>query len=86
MNTKVLFVMGCLASMGTGCMTAPNLSGLITTSKSAKVDTAAVKQTVAAPAEPVRKQFKAVRAADVTPGQTRETIQALQEELDAAAQ
>ncbi|NBU73659.1 MAG: hypothetical protein EBS30_00285 [Planctomycetes bacterium] len=76
MNTKVLFVMGCLASMGTGCMTAPNLSGLITTSKSAKVDTA----------EPVRKQFKAVRAADVTPGQTRETIQALQEELDAAAQ
>ena len=85
MNTKVLFVMGCLASMGTGCMTAPNLSGLITTSKSAKVDTA-VKQPVAAPAEPVRKQFKAVRAADVTPGQTRETIQALQEELDAAAQ
>ncbi|MCY2946988.1 MAG: hypothetical protein NTZ71_02285 [Planctomycetota bacterium] len=85
MNTKVLFVMGCLASMGTGCMTAPNLSGLITTSKSAKVDTAE-KQTVAAPAEPVRKQFKAVRAADVTPGQTRETIQALQEELDAAAQ
>ena len=85
MNTKVLFVMGCLASMGTGCMTAPNLSGLITTSNSAKVDTA-VKQTVAAPAEPVRKQFKAVRAADVTPGQTRETIQALQEELDAAAQ
>ena len=85
MNTKVLFVMGCLASMGTGCMTAPNLSGLITTSKSAKVDTAE-KQNVAAPAEPVRKQFKAVRAADVTPGQTRETIQALQEELDAAAQ
>jgi hypothetical protein len=86
MKTKFLFVMGCLTFMAPGCMTAPNLTGLVTTSKSAKVDPK-VKPTVTAQAEePVRKPFKAVRAADVTPGQTRETIQALQEELDAAAQ
>lgn len=85
MKTKLVFMLGCLAAMGPGCMTAPNLSSLITTSKSSKTDS---KPTVDAPAAPevaVRRSYKAVRAADVTPGQTVETIQALQDELDAAA-
>lgn len=66
-----------------GCDTLP-----VTKAQSNPNNGADSKPTQPAPASevPGRKAIKPVRPADVAPGQSKETIKALQDELDAAAQ
>jgi len=78
-----IIIVAIAAALAQGCDTLP-----VTKEQSKPTNGAAPTLTKPAPASevPGRKASKPVRPTDISPGQSKETMKALQDELDAAAQ